>query len=708
MDDSGTESGEEVNQKILVQARGALTSLETALPALDPLRRSSVVDLLAKLQVSLKPSAAAADGYRPTPLPRKCWNKKAATAARQDRHTVGVSEEELRDARRWLEKNDYVGGVQLSVPAVTEATLSERFTPRNYDAATPHVFASKTFRPVKFVPPPPKRAHCVEDYVPEPTRRSSQNESFACPPLQHAVIDNVNGSGVTSCKSNGRDDSSESSCSSCSSAGNDGSSDCDYDDNDHHRSVSSARRLLQFAASNNNGRKYRHGKRAKLLKRTGPDGGERSSKDKYGDRKCESQPLPPTATGLPPFEPKTAKDIKYLALLRQAKEEDTSSNPLNGKLLGNWGNRFTRLKTTFERNLAAVLADNNYEPKRNLTAAKTFCNDICKCPSEDSIGYNNNRSKKSTASFCKPVWSAADNGGFSHAVRSPFKPVQQQEPPQRPPPPTIAAFLEPPKTTKPAAVNPRPVHLPLYNSSVATAHRPFIYQSPPSPCSASDLTASRSASPYSTTDFDAPQPLRQSATVSRVMGSPQTANIVKAKTPQRRYPTAPVAVQSAPVAQAPRPPPRSPRFVLQQRSPTSSPVFMPSVLKKSHSWHQMIINQNKVAAVRTPLATVLYKDHHNQQQQRAEDRVAWKQDTVRKHLSPSVSGSVAATVERPAKYTTCCIGKIPVAVKFLNQVNTAESQYKQITRRLKIDEDIDKMEEMFENLYRKSIERDEE
>lgn len=693
VDDSGTESGEEVNQKILVQVQGALANLESALPALDPLRRSSVIELLTKLQTSLKlssSSAADCSSGKPTPPPRKCWNKKAA--ARQDRHTVGVSSEELQDARRWLEENGYA---DVAPSQAAKKPVSACSTPRSYDVSCTGS-ASKQFRPVKFVPPPPKRTHYAEDYIPEPSKQQLQNNSFACPPLQHVqVVENVDKIRTTASSRGSTDSSGD-------------VSDDDNRDGDR-RSVSSAQRLLQIA-SNDHGRKFRQGKRVKLKRPSGPDHTteeeeeeEQSSGDEYRrvGRKGSMNSgaggnVGGAGGGMPPFEPKTASDQKYLALLRQAKDDETAAppvyNPLHGKLQGNWGNRFGRIKTTFERGGAAC-ASLAGSPKKNL--AKTFWHDICKCPSDDSIGY---RSKKVT-SF-KPVWSGEN--GFSHATKSAFRPVAQK----------AAAFLEPKKRVQPggpSAQPPKHLQLPLYNSAVTTAHRPFIcsdgktaarpaedggrfgktasqpWNQLPSPCSGTSDLTSRSASPSA--DFsDAPQP----CVTSRVMGSPQTASIVKGKTAGHHrsplHPSAPTQPPPPPPVasvQAPRPPPRSPRLVRQQRSPTSSPVRMPSVLQKSESWHQMIMGQSKAAA-RTPLAPPSPQPaRHVPQAVRpfegyvpCKDEIARKQNIVRQHLR-------AAAAEGGGG----------------RGVQVSKSVSPKLVR---LNDDIDKVDDTFENLFKEA------
>lgn len=665
VDDSGTESGEEVNQKILVQVQGALANLESALPALDPMRRSSVVELLTKIQTSLKLSTDNSSN-KPTPPPRKCWNKKAT---RQDRHTVGVSSEELQDARRWLEENGFaevapppppppppplssLSSLSTSPAPAARKSTSACTTPRSYDASAPQM---SSFRPVKFVPPPPKRNHYAVDYIPEPSKQSLQNSSFSCPPLQHGVVEHLRdkkrnhtvGGGHSTDSSDGDDDVSD---------------DC--------RSVSSAQRLLQFASSNDHGRKFRQGKRAKLKRGSNSVDDDHSSADEYHG----VVRTPSLTGGVPAFEPKTASDKKYLALLRQAKEEEAATvptvyNPLQGKLQGNWGNRFGRIKTTFER--CATSAEKPVKKQ-----AKTFWHDICKCPSDDSIAY---RAKKPVNSF-KPVWTGEN--GFSHAIRSAFKPVAQ-----KPVPPLQPSSLMS-KPSKPI----HPKHLPLYNSSVTTAHRPFIYSSPednssgktttttpqwsaltPPGSGASDLT-SCSASPSA--DFDyMPQP-----TVSRVMGSPQTANIVKrtqANHHQRPLypPVASVASAPTPPAQqAPKPPARSPRLVPQQRSPTSSPVRMPSVLQKSESWHQMILGQSKAAARSPqPVRRVFAPSYETRL---PKEQIAQKQNIVRQHFLAAASTNASSSDVTTKSPSPC--------------------------RLVKLNDDIDKVDDTFESLFKEA------
>ncbi|CAH0777023.1 unnamed protein product [Bemisia tabaci] len=146
IDDSGTESGEDLRHlspQLLAEVQGALSRLEGALPGLDPNRRESLVQLVSRLQTCLKiqqPNPAP-----PHPPPRRFSNKRTS---RHSRHTVGVSREELDDARKWLEENY----PDLKSKQVTKDDIDVRdrqkstgSLPFNSEASQ-----SKHYRPVKF------------------------------------------------------------------------------------------------------------------------------------------------------------------------------------------------------------------------------------------------------------------------------------------------------------------------------------------------------------------------------------------------------------------------------------------------------------------------------------------------------------------------------------------------------------------------------
>ncbi|XP_039292718.1 serine/arginine repetitive matrix protein 2 [Nilaparvata lugens] len=132
VDDSGTESGEDLrllSPEVLAEVQGALGKLETALPSLDPGRREALLQLVSRLQTCLQiPKPATPPNPPPRRFPR---------VARRSRHTVGVSREELADARRWLQETN-------PTPDSTPRRGSETLTNES--------LVSKVFRPVKFNP----------------------------------------------------------------------------------------------------------------------------------------------------------------------------------------------------------------------------------------------------------------------------------------------------------------------------------------------------------------------------------------------------------------------------------------------------------------------------------------------------------------------------------------------------------------------------
>ncbi|XP_075221054.1 uncharacterized protein LOC142324190 isoform X3 [Lycorma delicatula] len=149
VDDSGTESGEDLrllSPEVLAEVQGALSKLESALPGLDPNRRESLVQLVNRLQSCLhlqqQPNAP------PHPPPRRFANRKLI---RQSRHTVGVSREELADARRLLQETKTYSSnrsnPELSIsPEPDVENSSDNLQKENESLVT------RVFRPVKFNP----------------------------------------------------------------------------------------------------------------------------------------------------------------------------------------------------------------------------------------------------------------------------------------------------------------------------------------------------------------------------------------------------------------------------------------------------------------------------------------------------------------------------------------------------------------------------
>lgn len=147
IEDSGTESGEDLrllNPELLAEVRGALSKLESALPTLDTARRASIIPLVTKLQSCLQVSQTphSATGSQSL-LPCKRY-ASAKQQLRKNRHTIGVSKEELADARKWLAENF----LDDSEPQPAPKQPATNCIPMKYE--------SKQYKPVKFTPIPPR------------------------------------------------------------------------------------------------------------------------------------------------------------------------------------------------------------------------------------------------------------------------------------------------------------------------------------------------------------------------------------------------------------------------------------------------------------------------------------------------------------------------------------------------------------------------
>nr|CAD7586569.1 unnamed protein product [Timema genevievae] len=135
MVDSGTESGEDLKflaaglrdslelergegleplgPSLLAEVGSALARLQASLQlggemALEPERREALLQLVSRLQASLRLPAPPWGDKTPTPVLHTTVGGGNRRANRQNRHTVGVSREELADARRLLERKKLI------------------------------------------------------------------------------------------------------------------------------------------------------------------------------------------------------------------------------------------------------------------------------------------------------------------------------------------------------------------------------------------------------------------------------------------------------------------------------------------------------------------------------------------------------------------------------------------------------------------------
>lgn len=101
--DSGTESGEDLRSSLIMEVQSALDKLSASLRSdstdISPERRASLLHLVTKLQAGLSTQPPKTE-RRNSSSARFASRKRP----RQSRHTVGVSSEELADARRLMEE----------------------------------------------------------------------------------------------------------------------------------------------------------------------------------------------------------------------------------------------------------------------------------------------------------------------------------------------------------------------------------------------------------------------------------------------------------------------------------------------------------------------------------------------------------------------------------------------------------------------------
>lgn len=137
--DSGTESGEDQRSGLIAEVQGALEKLATSLRSdatdVTPERRSSLLQLVTKLQAGLASSG-------PPPERRNSSGRFSRRRQRHNRHTVGVSSEELADARRLIE--------EISLPSVNSSDSVQRLQKQKSESTisegVPHSSSNSSFK----------------------------------------------------------------------------------------------------------------------------------------------------------------------------------------------------------------------------------------------------------------------------------------------------------------------------------------------------------------------------------------------------------------------------------------------------------------------------------------------------------------------------------------------------------------------------------
>lgn len=419
--DSGTESGEEfrlLSPEVLAEVQSALTRLEAALPGLDPARREALIRLVTRLQTCLKlqppPSDPPPTPPQPPPPPvRRFANRRQ----RSQRHTVGVSKEELADARRWLQETRQQS--QASSGVTPEPPSLESYSTTNL--SEPPEEKPLGFRPVKFNPNQanpsdhelPLKVTTETSNAPEPVDTREKQVvltaalSYSLPqdlpkvdsgcslleydpslalftPAQSvqiavhkAAINKQISQEESKRENNKREESYDSDDGDVSSVEDDQTMATSHKGLDD--AISSAQRLLQIA-SDNNKKTYNQGrfqdrnskkqkfKRANTIDIPKPanfyESFSQDERDDIDQNTYQNKVKTEKKTLQPSFQPKTESDMKFLAFLKQANKSETKASAYNPSARGGqpWTNRFVNLKTAFESDTPEI----KHIPKKKI------------------------------------------------------------------------------------------------------------------------------------------------------------------------------------------------------------------------------------------------------------------------------------------------------------------------------------------------------
>lgn len=347
-------------------------------------------------------------------LPCKRFGNKQL---RKTRHTIGVSKEELADARKWLAENflDDTDGDQVKQKQNSFSSI-----PLKYDAA-------KVYKPVKFNPIPPKESRvkksniCMYPLVrgyyekPEPLKlvvtesskplfasRTSTNLHY--PEMYKKQFSEEHLKKEDYSSDEGDVSSTEEETIKADSNTSNGSGK-GYMINENNRKIPS-----RFQKNNKKIRMKRANTidipkliNCENITSSGDESVYKSADEvmRHGGLKCDTSHK---LMHPPKLEVKTEKDMKFAKLLEQTMQDDlqTKTVTYNPNAAGGaqWSNRFSSIKTTFEQ-----VQQNNKPPSSPEEVNKLF------------------KPIRKVATFPKDSPSAQNI--FTHAYQSPFKPVSR-------------------------------------------------------------------------------------------------------------------------------------------------------------------------------------------------------------------------------------------------------------------------------------------
>jgi len=376
-EDSGTESGEdlrllaaglrdtlqqqsgsdasEANRSLVEEVTDALSRLESSLKqgkelAVDGGQRQALLGLVARLQSGLSAPEKLAEDRKtdecqkevetgsPEPDGDSRQSRFAKRRQRNSRHTVGVSREELADARRYMEDMLILEGKDFALSKTPSSS------------AVP----VQLYRPNQFV------------------AQSQQPQSVNNQPNATQALPTQNQSQLRPNTSNRRPLSGDYAVSFASYEANQNSQNSSPEGNGNSASNSQSN-----SNSSSNSSRFGGGKKH-LMKRANtidiPKAKAKYMADCDSDSDLEDDHGPHLGlkravqvsvkrrvhNAVPPFEPKTENDHKFLAFInKQSHQTGLGWSGGGGRSVSNWTHKFGNIKHTFETGAAATVTKGN-------------------------------------------------------------------------------------------------------------------------------------------------------------------------------------------------------------------------------------------------------------------------------------------------------------------------------------------------------------
>ncbi|XP_041630877.1 uncharacterized protein [Drosophila kikkawai] len=394
-EDSGTESGEdlrllaaglrdtlqqrssgsdasEANRSLVEEVTDALSRLESSLKqgkelAVDGGQRQALLGLVARLQSGLsapekladqKPTSQAeevdptADSPEPAESSDCRQSRFAKRRQRNSRHTVGVSREELADARRYMEDMLMLEGKEFALaktPSSGAVGPAQLYRPNQFVAAQQQLQHQQQAQPQPESPkviPAVSPLQSPSQLRPNPTNRRPLSGDYAVSFASYEAAQNSQNSSPegtgTSPNSNSQSNSNSNSSSNSSRFGG-GKRHMMKRANTIDIPKAKAKYMADCDSDSD------------LEDDQGPHLGLKRAVQVSVKRRVHN--------AVPPFEPKTENDHKFLAFInKQSHQTGLGWGGSGGRSVSNWTHKFGNIKHTFETGAAATVTKGKPPP----------------------------------------------------------------------------------------------------------------------------------------------------------------------------------------------------------------------------------------------------------------------------------------------------------------------------------------------------------